>query len=218
MFHVINDPNRTQAGRMATSYADWLMMALRAQTLTTRALVASNPMDIDILVSYLPLAEARAACPPGVHLLLPLQEDGSRQRNKLGPICLPFGSRDSGKRAAIVAFALAKQLEIEIVATHTTYRKDGVKGDDPQLHLIEAAHKRSLELIAQARANDVVLRFNFQLADEVPNCVMDAAIENDCSLIVMARGDVLFGSNAERVAQCTHIPILIVDDERKGNS
>lgn len=209
MIRVINDSNRTQPGRMASSYAAWLGKALDSTSQTTDS-------DTTIFVSHLPVAEATKACPPGAHLLLSLQEDGHRQSAQKNPICLPFGSRRSYKFAAPLAFRLAKQLGVGIVAVHTTYRKNGLSSETPEDHFTPETQE-SLKLLRQMAAEfGVPLTLDVQMASEIPGFVVRAAIIADCGLIVMERGRVLYGSNAELVAAGTPIPILIVNNDGKA--
>ena len=170
--------------------------------------VRENALDC-IYVSPLPLNEARRIAPFGSDLLLSLQEDGGRQSQGVRPICLPFGSRDMEMRAADLAFPIAKQLGTHVVAVHTTYPKPGMSDKRPLAHLVESTRKAMVELEARAAKHQVALQFDIQMAEEIACYVIEAAIHHSCGLLVMSRGRVLHGCNAERVAERTHLPILL---------
>lgn len=208
MFTVLCDNNRTFAGRMAMGYATWLRQALVLEASMNEIVQPDAPETI--FVSHLPLEEALSRCPEGGHLLLPLQENGRRQAVHHGSICLPFGSRGSSLHSARIAFALAKRMGVGVVATHTTFRHRGNASNDPLYHMTEGSHTIFRKLTGMSGRFNVPTRFDVRMADEIPNFVIGVAVETGCGLIVMARGDVLYGSNAVRVATHSHLPVLIV--------
>lgn len=163
-----------------------------------------------IYVTSLPLNEARRLAPARSHLLLSLQEDGERQGQRVRPICLPFGSRDMEMRAADLAFPIAKQLGTHVVAVHTTYRKPGIASNLPAAHLVEGTRATMCELESRAHGVGVPIVFDIRMAEEIARYVIKTAIEKSCGLLVMSCGRVLHGSNAERVAERTHLPMLLV--------
>lgn len=212
MLNVFCAPNATESGRRARRYATWLARALNAPLIDSLPLVPAGV----IFVTHLPLEKAVQTCPPGAHLLLPIQEDGHRQAKAHGPICLPIGSRDLRPTALTIALAFAKQLKVGIVATHTTYRKRGVDRDESEFHTSAAALNKAVAVQDAAHECGVEVSVHFEMVNEIPDFVIGEAVKYRCGLIVMSRGNVVYGSNADRVATRTHLPILIIADN--GNN
>lgn len=235
-FVVMCDYNRSYTGRCAMRYAKWLAEALSAaceirlpqdedaETLARsvadlfgqeflQSVTFGEPKNAEsaevIYVSYTPGHKGMRRAPAGAHVLYPLQECGVRQAASKTRVLLPFGNRDSGQRPANLAIPLAKKFGTSLVLAHSTYPKAGVASKDPLVHMIESTRESKVEIEGLCRRQGVEFECALAIAPDISDYVVDAAIEYGCGLIVMAEGEVLRGSNAERVSRKTHIPILL---------
>lgn len=172
-----------------------------------------NPPHDTLFVAHELDAVSRRA-----HVLLPFDERTVFGRGK-GGILLPFSDGSSGPDAFPLAFHLAKQLGVPLIAYHTTWPKDGETSTHPQYHMCEGAQQVQLSLAAKTYDTGVELRFVIELAEEVVAGIVRAALVNHASMIVMARGGkTLVGCYVERTLQQSPVPVLAVADPLEGGS
>lgn len=134
-------------------------------------------------------------------------------------ILVPFGSGESGIQAMRLAvqvanyFGHSRDLRVEILFYHTTWRKSGSK--DGWKHLDDDAHEVADDLRLMAQTNSLLFRYQIDIAaPTVPEGIISCALCNHASPIVMARGgEVRIGSYVDQLAAISPVPLLIARKE-----
>jgi len=147
-----------------------------------------------------------------VHQLLPFEE---REICLRADRCIfvPFGSRESGLRAAEVALPLAEHLGMKVLFYHTTWRQPGLDSSIPDAHMCEDAKGILEQLKKMGHEGQVAFEYQIELAADVLEGIILAALVHKASLIVTARGTMVrIGSYAERLGRGP-VPVLICAQE-----
>lgn len=160
--------------------------------------------------------------PPAVHDFHVLLTQGvpSLKFGEDRSIMVPYGKGRSGIRAAKVGIALARELGLPVVFYHATWLNEGLQSDDPMDHMCDEARANMARL--REMANDAQTQCRFvtvteSQADTINGGIVDAALEHDATLIVMAYGrGVRLNPFANLVADTSPVPILIVPSLREG--
>ncbi len=133
----------------------------------------------------------------------------------LGSILVPLGNGESGRYVLEHGLKAVRQLGNQIVLYHTTYRNPTIKDPDLRLHMCEEARQLIGYGEFLARQHELSASRVIEAADSVVAGIVQAAIINCCSLIVMARGtDTTRGSYVDRLLQESMIPVLIIGREK----
>lgn len=149
---------------------------------------------------------------PARNDLFVLQPFYEREIDLSGDRCMlvPFGSRESGVFAALHALPIARQMKLNVVFYHTTWRDPRVKITDPRTHMDEGARTVLRQIVELANQNGVGHRVVIETADDVLDGIITAAIRERASVIAAARGlEVERGSYAERL-QIGPVPLLTI--------
>lgn len=127
-----------------------------------------------------------------------------------GPIILPFGNGESGRTASRLALLIAKQLGLEIVFYHTTWRSD-CGSDDPRLNMCESAHALCSYLETTARSLGIRHQVRVEMADDIVEGLIRFGMRCNASMIAMSRGlsTAREGSYVTRTLASSPIPVLL---------
>ena len=158
------------------------------------------------------LPEARKEAPTGSHVLLAIEEDGTRPATAEKPrICLPFGSREAAAHAAAFAIPYARRIGATIVACHTTYLRTKEQGPVTERHLSPDARTMLARLKRLAALNGVELVVRLAAEEAtIHTYATRVANEEGCGLIIVAQGAALRNGSAERIAATSNVPVLAV--------
>lgn len=151
--------------------------------------------------------------------LVPFDESGLDERGK-GPLLVPFGTDQSGVRAAQLGLPLARKLGREVVFYHTTWVNNQIAASsDPQSHMCGPAQEVGRLLLAHARAAGVECRMIVETARDVVLGTLRCAIREQARLIVMSREPkILLGSYVDRALEQSAVPLLVAGYATGGAS
>jgi cation diffusion facilitator family transporter len=142
------------------------------------------------------------------HVLTPYDETTLNARAD-GPIVIPFGDGDSGRDAASAALELAARLGKSVVFYHTTWRAD-IDSDDPRDHLCPEAEAVLSYLEETAQQVGVQFKTKLEMASDVAEGILHAAVDEGASLIVLARGrKTKAGSYVDQVVEQSPFPTMV---------
>jgi len=156
-----------------------------------------------------------------INVLVPFDEKALDSRGT-GPILIPFGDGESGKVAALLGLRLAIKLKREVVFYHTTWRAN-VDSEDPADHLCAEAREVRAQLESWARNAGVAFQTRIEMAPDVTEGILHAAVDAavdaavepagdlSASLIVTSRGrKTKIGSYVDQLLNESPFPLLIV--------
>ncbi|MBC7998378.1 MAG: cation diffusion facilitator family transporter [Leptolyngbya sp.] len=205
---------------IATDYLDDVDALQRERVLShIKALVGLSADEVD-LVEYQSLAKIDFPAgaivvdhelPRGrtdIHALSPYDEETLAARGQ-GPLLIPFGDGESGRDAAVVALPLAQALGCAVVFYHTTWRSesDSTKAVD---HLCEQAKLVLEDIESWADELGVPFSTRVEMAPDVAEGILHAAVDEGASLIVLARGRrTKVGSYVNQVLEQSPAPTLV---------
>lgn len=142
------------------------------------------------------------------HVLTPYDETSLRAKGD-GPIVIPFGDGDSGRDAASAGLQLAARLSKPVVFYHTTWRAN-IDSDDPRDHLCPEAEAVLSELEGRAQTMGVPFKTKLEMAPDVAEGILHAAVDENASLIVLARGrKTKVGSYVNQVLEQSPFPTMV---------
>ncbi len=127
-----------------------------------------------------------------------------------GPILVPLGNGSSSQYIVKHGLEVLRCFNRPIIFYHTTYRNDRYHNQEPRQHM----ERQVAQLLyhAQQTATRLGLEHTtiIELADSVVGGLIQAAIRENCDLIVMAPGlDTIRGSYVDGVIKHSRIPMLI---------
>ncbi len=156
------------------------------------------------------LPAARKEAPSGSHVLLAIEEDGSRPSAAVR-ICLPFGSRAAAATAAAFAIPFAKRIGATVVACHATGSRAKEQGVVAERHLSPDSRAMLNRIKRLAAAHAVELKVELTGTEPtIHDYVSRVANTHGCSLTIVASGDALRNGSAERIAATSNVPVLAV--------
>jgi hypothetical protein len=133
-----------------------------------------------------------------------------------GPILVPFGDGTSVLPAAAMAFDMAAKLSLPVVLYHTTWVDPDLDGGEPADHMCRSARDIHNTLLAQAQAVQVQVSTIIETADDVVEGLLQCAMRQSASLIVMSRSaKTRIGCYVAQTLTKTPVPVLALASTRR---
>lgn len=143
-----------------------------------------------------------------IHAFSPYDESTLAERGQ-GPLFVPFGDGESGRDAAAVALPLAQALGTAVVFYHTTWRSDH-RSTNAADHVCEQARLVLNDIESWAEELGVPFSTRIEMAPDVAEGILHAAVEEGASLIVLARGrHTKVGSYVNQVLEQSATPTMV---------
>lgn len=146
---------------------------------------------------------------PDLHTLASWREESLLGRGGK-TILVPFGDGEAGVRAALYVRALAAHLKLGFVFYHTTWRDPRIASDKPCDHMIGRAKTIATRLETLAADAGVPFQTVIEMAEDVVEGSLQAAMRYEACLIADARGpNTLMGSYVDQMLAQSPVPVLV---------